>query len=95
MVPNEIMVESDLRIFETDIWIFIWGEFLVQRSIPGRAGAAEMGCKISLWDNDDPLFSAKTGITMGYIFKIFSDWCENRPNFINLIPKISEICLKA
>ena len=37
--------------------------------------------------NDDPLFSAKTGINMGHIFKIFFNWGENRPNFINLVPK--------
>ena len=61
------------------------GGFLVQRSIRGRA--AEMhGLKISLLDNDDPLFSAKTGMNMGHIFKTFFSWLENRPNFINLIP---------
>ena len=46
-----------------------WG-YLVQRSI--RRSAAEMGRKISLdWYTDDPLFSAKTGIIMGHIFKMF------------------------
>ena len=48
------------------------GEFLVQRSIRGRA--AEMGPKISLlvyWYNDNPLFSAKSGINFGHIFVFF------------------------
>ena len=44
------------------------GGFLVQRSIRGHA--AEMGHK-SAWNNDDPLFSANTGINMGHILKIF------------------------
>ena len=60
------------------------GGFLVQWSIWGRA--AEMGRKISLY-NDDPLFSAKTGINMGHIFTIFKNWHENKPNFVNLITK--------
>ena len=34
------------------------------------------------------LFSTKTGMNknIGHIFKIFLNWRENRPNFINLIP---------
>ena len=43
--------------------------------------------KSASWYNDGPLFSAKTGINMGNIFKFFLNRCENRPNFINLIPK--------
>ena len=44
--------------------------------------------KSASWYNDDPLFSAKTGINMGHIFKIYQfNWHENRPNFINLIQK--------
>ena len=42
--------------------------------------------KSASWFNDDPLFNAKTGINMGHIFKIVQNLCENRPNFINLIP---------
>ena len=42
--------------------------------------------KSASWYNNDPLFSAKTGINMGHIFRIFQNWRENRPNFINLIP---------
>ena len=43
--------------------------------------------KSASWYNDDPLFSAKSGINMGHIFKIFLKWRKNRPNFINLKPK--------
>ena len=53
-----------------------------QRFIWGRA--TEMVSKSGSWYNDDPLFSAKIGINMGHIFKIFN-LCENRPNFINLM----------
>ena len=53
-----------------------------------------MGHKIRPWYNDDPLFSAEIGVNMGHIFKIFLNWCENRPNFINLIPKFPKFALK-
>ena len=68
------------------------GGILVQRSI--RERAAEMGLKVASWYNDDPLFSAKTGINMGHIFKIYLNWHEKRPNFINLIPKFPKYAWK-
>ena len=61
------------------------GGVLVQRSI--RDVPLKWVSKSASWYNYDPLFSAKTGINMGHIFKILINWCENKPNFINLIPK--------
>ena len=69
----------------------IGGGVLSKRYIRGRA--AEMGLKISLLEHD-PLFSAKIGINMGHIFKIFLNWCKNRPNFINLTPKFPKFAWK-
>ena len=55
-------------------------------SIRGRAaemhGSQNPPTKSASWYDDDPLFSAKAGINMGHIFKIFLNWRENRPHFI-------------
>ena len=68
------------------------GGFLVQRSI--REVLLKWVAKLASWYDDDPLFSAKTGINIGHIFKIFWNWCKNRPNFINLIPKFLKFAWK-
>ena len=61
-----VYFEFDIEESTHDAWL--WGVFLVQRATRGHA--AEMGRKINLLANNDPLFSAKTGINMGHIFKI-------------------------
>ena len=47
------------------------GGVLSTKVYPGTCRWIEWVSKSASWYNDDPLFSAKTGIDMGHIFKIF------------------------
>ena len=69
--------------FHHDCWL---GGFLVQKSIRGHAAEMHGSQNQPPGIMMTPCSVQKTGINMGHIFKIFLNWSENRPNFINLIP---------